>query len=390
MRIAVGLIAVVAVMAVVAVAVVRRGNDHSPPATTPVTAAAVQVTTFGAVAGDGRDDSRAFRKAIEAAGARATPAHPQRVLVPAAGGGAYQIRNIGLRSNVTVEIQGGTVIEPYTAGLSPSASVSLFELVAPDQTERFVRNARLVGVPAPGGGTSRWIADLTRSSPIVKVRAVLIRNARHFVVSHMIGRQVDSDRSGRAPSSYAPVIGMIAGKSPAFSPFEDARDGVVSDIVSTGSPFGFGAVGMNSGEGIRFSQITSQGGVALRLETNRGSIRDVSARGIHCLNGHAALVISVHDQRGSDGLDVSGVTARSCESVVSINAGKGGRFKHISIGGVTATAGPDAQLRALAAHSVFGEWMVGPSRYCVQRIGLPVGWDVHIDGLHCVGTFPGG
>jgi hypothetical protein len=376
-------------MAVIAVAVVRRGNDDATPVTTPV-AGGFPVTGFGAVAGDGQDDSRAFRKAITAAAAGATTTHPQRVLVPAAGGRAYQIRNIGLRSNVSVEIQGGAVIEPYTAGVEPSASISLFELVAPDATERFLRNVRLVGVPPPGGGSPRWTADLTTSSPVVKVRAVLIRNARHFVVSHMTGRQVDTNRSGRAPSSYAPVIGMIAGKSPAFSPFEDARDGVVSDILSTGSPFGFGAVGMNSGEAIHFSQITSQGGVALRLETNRGSIRDVTARGIHCLNGHAALVISVHDQRGSDGLDVSGVSSRSCESVVSINAGNGGRFTHISVGKVTATAGPDAQLRALAAHSVFGEWTVGPSRYCVQRIGEPVGWDVHIDGVHCVGTFPGG
>jgi len=68
-------------------------------------------------------------------------------------------------------------------------------------------------------------------------------------------------------------------------------DGEFSNVHSKMSPYGWGLIQLTGVENLRFFDISSEGGVALRLESYRNNwtpIDNLVADGVRCTNGHDA------------------------------------------------------------------------------------------------------
>jgi hypothetical protein len=156
----------------------------------------------------------------------------------------------------------------------------------------------------------------------------------------------------------------------------------LENVYTVSAPPGYGPVQFGSGVGIRVDGMYSQGGTALRLETDaqkgRYSILDrLTARRIECSGGNAAVSLSPHDQVNGE-VRIHGVTAVGCAYGVKVRdgcrGGCGGSFDAASrLADIRVTGGDDAQLMT------HDGWRVGGSvlgvlddarRYSVQVSGV--------------------
>ena len=248
-------------------------------------------------------------------------------------GGTYTVANLRMRSNVWVQISSKATLR---LGGSVTENSAVFSMGTPGTA--FLTNARITGV----GGS--FTMDLSHS-PNRYVNGIQVRNVRNFQIANMVAIQNDSNERG-APSTYGGVITFhsVPG-SKSGGPYYDPQGGTISNIVTQHSPYAFGAVVLGSGTGLKFSNITSNGGVPLKIETDQhipGRVSSITASGIHCAHGHSGLMLTPHGQDNT-GVHVTTVTANSCESGLRLGQSTGGSFTSSSVSGVSVTAGSGAQ-----------------------------------------------
>jgi hypothetical protein len=205
----------------------------------------------------------------------------------------------------------------------------------------------------------------------------------------MVCIQNNDNPTQEAPSSRKPCISFLPnGTTPTNGVYPAPMNGELTNLHSLNSPYGWGLTQISSGQDIHFSNISSEGGVALRLEnfTQWTPIDRFTADGVRCVNGHNAVQINPHEaQHGA--IQVTNVTAESCESAISLkNSAKlaGSIGAGSSIDGVTVIPGNQAQLRDPAPGGYVGAWVIGPSRWCIDNDD-PLGYTIGLSNVDCGG-----
>ena len=328
------------------------------------------VRNFGATGTGTSNDTAAFERAMAKA-ARVGGV----VYVPAPGN--YRIANVTPPSNTRLLVQAGASLKKYG-----SDNGALFEVRGPNDT-RFVNNVHIQGV----GGT--FTIDLHDAGQ--QTAGIVYRNVRNFSLRNMICIQNNDNPTQKAPSSRRPCVGFLPTPAgPVDGVHNHPIDGELKNIHSRRSPYGWGLTQITGGENLRFFNISSKGGVPLRLENYANHwtpIDNLVAHGVRCKNGHDAVHMNPHGaQHGK--VTIRNVVADSCESALSLkrDAGRvhrGGSFgADSSITGVRVIPGNHAQLRDDAKSGYVSAWVIGPSRWCIDNDD-PLGYTIGLSNVDC-------
>jgi hypothetical protein len=367
---------------------VRDDQAAAPPGGSTAAQPAVNVLDFGARPDGQGDSSRAFSRALDAASHRAAGSagpsgRPQGVVeVPA---GTYRVQNVVFPANVRMEVDAAAVIEVVKGGDGPA-----FEW------QDGVTNVSLVGVGSSSAGkpdaAAGWSVDGSFTFDLdpaetgtgADARGLSVLWATDFLVRNVVIRQGSSCTSCGTDFPNSNSAGITLRSQPGSSEARPLipRRGTFENVYTVGAPPGYGPAQFGSGVGLRIDGMYSEGGTALRLETDaqkgRYSILDrLSARHIECHGGNAAVSLSPHDQVNGQ-VRIHSVTSVGCAYGVKVRdgcrGGCGGSFEAASrIADVHVTGGSDAQLMTRRG------WRVGDSvlgvlddaqRYTVQVRGV--------------------
>jgi hypothetical protein len=255
--------------------------------------------------GDGvTDDSAALQAAIDDASAAVTKNYPvgpngspqNVVTVPA---GTYRVKNILLKSNVRLEADAGASFfqagGPKYVGTQLDATyairrLSIFILDAPapdsaDPNRPPLRNVSLVGVgsssagkPTPAAGwdiSGSFTIDVDTAlggsnqvTPIslAYVDGVLIQNV--ITIQNNMSMNAGGDGSTDTNNYHPAIIFFSSTASPVAGPFYDPHNVVYTNHYHLGGVLGGGANQIQSVHGLTATNISAEGGIALRLEND--------------------------------------------------------------------------------------------------------------------------
>ncbi|WP_075344684.1 right-handed parallel beta-helix repeat-containing protein [Tenacibaculum agarivorans] len=197
----------------------------------------------------------------------------------------YTWGRINLRSNIHLEIEGGTVIKPE---LDRGA---IFNIGASKQGNR-LKNVSIRGV------NGRFTIDLCDPSLTNKfIAAARIGRVDNFLVEKFNIK----DRRSILNS----ILMIHVSGAPEVKP--GANSGIVRNISQTGAHTGYGLVQTYNCDNVLFRNLKCVGGITLRLETDdramkndikngikQGGVNDIFAENIRNTNGLAALMLSPH------------------------------------------------------------------------------------------------
>jgi Bacterial Ig-like domain len=347
------------------------GNTDASPASRnfsvqlPLNRINVTSAPYNATPNDSTNDTTAF----EAAMADADP--NDEVYVPS---GMFRLANVNIPSDTNLAIEAATTIKKYGTNNGP-----VFTMQGVANTS-FVQNIHVYGV---NGSFTMDLSDAPQDTTGLRLRSV-----KNFSIKNM-------DEIGRADPSSAnsvlkPVISFLPmDTTPLNGEYEHPHNGVIENVSAVNQAFGWGATQLTGAEDVHFQDISSEGGVALRLENFEAkatTIDDVTADNIICVNGHNAVNMNPHNADNGD-VHITDVTANSCWQGINLAddpAFPNANFDSPStIDRTTVIAGNNAQ------HPASGDgWTVGPSEWCVDSdVGLV--YSVQITNLDC-GGLPSG
>jgi hypothetical protein len=347
------------------------GNPDATPATSTFTPleSVTNVRDFGATGNGTSNDTAAFERAMAEA-ARVGGA----VYVPAPGN--YRIASVTPPDNTHLQVEAGAVLKKYGRDNGP-----LFNIEGPNDTT-FRTNVHIEGV---GGSFTMDLNDAGQETAGIRYR-----NVRNFSLRNMVCIQNNDNPSQEAPSSRRPCLAFLpTTQTPTSGVYNHPTDGEISDVHSKMSPYGWGLTQLTGGENLRFFDISSEGGVPLRLESYRNNwtpIDNVVADGVRCTNGHDAVHMNPHGAQHRK-VTIRNVVADSCESALSLKVDRvlGGSFgADSSITGVTVMPGNQAQLRDDVTTGYVGAWVRGPSRWCIDN-NDPLGYTIGLSNVDCGG-----
>jgi hypothetical protein len=354
----------------------------------PPTSGAVSVRSFGAVAGDSGDDTRAFQNAIAAASANRFRAggpdgSPQGVVsVPA---GTYRICAVQVKSNVRVEVDAGAVL---LLGASGCANPSVFLLAGG------VRNFSVVGVGSSTAAKPLAVdgRDLSHSFTInlnpavtgatVQQKAISVRWVSDALLENVVTVQNDSRTADGKETS-------LTSKSPAMTFYGEPGSTAaaprlpqrvrVDNVYNVRSPVSYGAVQMSACVDCDLLHVFSEGGVALRLETDAeeayyirtgkhyySTVSNVRADDIHGYNGRQAMTFSPHSQVNGT-VTATHVLSNSTYSAVRLANVKTSGLPLGSFSNDSSVTGVAVRPGLLAQIQFTGGWTTGSSWRAVDN-----------------------
>ena len=414
--------------ALLTTATVIGANAPSATATTvnPSTPGAVSVRAYGAVGDASRDDTAAFLKAEDAAlkaslrfSAGPTGAAQAVVYVPP---GTYRLICLAFRSNIRMEVDAAAVLE-QAGGRYVTTKDSTAPLINWDGPAGSpLTNVTLIGVNQSTGGVKAaadpvfpgWSVagdftfnlDPAATDASVKVAGVQALNVTGFLIQNVFSIQNDTEpatlpptEDGWWPSTRKAALGLRerADTPPDGSIYYDPHNGTVNNWYNVHGPKGFGPNQVNAGHNLSFHHIFSQGGTALRLETDASQgksfaaeLRGVNADDIAGLKCNRAVSFSPHSQFNYD-VHVTSVQALSCaqgvvESIDETNKRPAGAFVNSTIANVSVTGGAGAQ-NGTAPN---GLWSIGTSQKAFAKDkSRQATWSVEYGAgsYSCGGTF---
>ncbi|HVT76310.1 MAG TPA: glycosyl hydrolase family 28-related protein [Acidimicrobiales bacterium] len=409
-------------------AVVPVVGSAPSAAAAAATSGATNVMDYGAHGDGSGDDTSAFTAAMTAAlqpgavrFANGPTGDPQGVVyVPA---GTYRLLNLTFPSNLRLEVDAGAVLEQ--AGGRTATAPAGYASRAPSiilwdgPAGAPVRNVSLVGVGSATGGrktaadpvatgwsvASDFTFDLDPSVTNANntVSAVLAINVDGFAIANVLSIQNDSQPSSTStdwwPSTRkAAFVTRARSDTPIDgSAFYDPHNGTISDWYNVHAPRGFGPNQITSGHNLTFSNLFSQGGTALRLETDNSDgttfgseVRSLSANHVVGQQCNRAVAFAPHEQDNTD-VHVTGVTAIGCyqgviESVdESAPAERRGAFTNSTLDNVSVVSGSGAQLPVQNGN---GTWTVSSSYQALARDRTESWAVVYTAGTYaCTGPF---
>lgn len=370
-------------------------------------------------AGGAIDETDAFRAAMDEAlrGAYRRPngpsGQPQAVVyVPP---GIHRILRLTFPDNVRLEVDAGAVLEQAGGRNAPGGKSRYLIVWDGKDAATPLRNVSLVGVGENNGGpktqaepvASGWnIAnaftmdlDPATTDSNEKVAGIEMLNVDGFLVQNLFSIQnASAPTTGWPTSAKAVMVLRPRDDSPLQAPFAQPHNGTVLHHYNIGSPRGYGPNQIGAGDGLRISGVFSQGGTALRLETDAtkkkafgGEIRGLRADTIEAVDCNRAVSFAPHAQDNYD-VAVRGVVARGCsQGVIESDDEKLGKairggFFDSTISDVTVTSGTAAQNPAKAGGGSKGAWALGPSQSAFAR-DETAKWSVAYSNAHCSGSF---
>ena len=249
-------------------------DDQAPSPGQPAAQPAVNVLDFGAQPAGGGDSSQAFTQALSAATHRAAgppgpSGEPQGIVeVPA---GTYRLENVAFPSNVRMEVDAGAVIEVVKGG---DGAAFLWQ--------DGVTNVSLVGVGSTAEGkpdaAAGWNVDGSFTFDLdpaqtgtgADARGLSVLWAKDFLVQNVVIRQGSSCTSCGTQYPNSNSAGITLRSQPGSSEARPLipRRGTLKNVYTVSAPPGYGPVQFGSGVGIHIDGMYSQGGTALRLETD--------------------------------------------------------------------------------------------------------------------------
>jgi Pectate lyase superfamily protein len=343
------------------------GNPDATPATSTFTPLEIitNVRDFGATGNGTRNDTAAFERAMAEA-ARVGGV----VYVPAPGN--YRIASVTPPDNTHLQVEAGAVLKKYGTKSGP-----LFNIEGPNDTT-FRTNVHIEGV---GGSFTMDLNDAGQ-----KTAGIRYRNVRNFSLRNMVCIQNNDNPSQEAPSSRRPCLAFLpTTMTPIKGVYNHPIDGEISNVHSKQSPYGWGLVQTTGGANLSFTNISSEGGVPLRLENYSNGwtpMKNITADGVTCRNGHDAVHWNPHGAIHPGPLTVKNVTADSCESAISI-AGGGSYGPNSSVDGVTVIPGNQAQDRDSDPTGYSGAWDIAPSKWCVDN--RATSYTINLSNVDCGG-----
>jgi hypothetical protein len=328
----------------------------------PVTTIRENVVDYGATPNDSTNDTKAFMSAMDATGVG------EVTYVP---GGAFRVANVNIPSNTDVEIESSAVIKKFGTTAGP-----LFRERGPTDTT-FAENIHIEGV---GGNFTLDTNDAGQETA-----GVVFQNVRDFSLKNAVCIQNNDNMTQQAPSSRRPCLSFLPTTStPSGGAYNHPTNGLIENVHSLESPFGWGLVQTTGGESLTFTNISGEGGSVLRLENYSNGwtpMKNITATDVTCTDGHNAVMFNPHGASHLGGIHVRDVVADSCEEAVSIT-GDGTYGPDVSVDGVEAIPGLTAQVRDPDPGGYVGAWLIGPSPWCVGDRGT---YPVSISNLSCGG-----
>ena len=394
---------------------------HTALAAAGATPGAVDVRSYGAVGDGTADDTAAFLRAEDAAVASALryPSGPSGapqavVYVPP---GTYRLIRLTFRSNLRMEVDAGAVLEQAGGRFVDTTSMVATLILWDGPGGSPLSNVTLTGVGSstdgikalagpvfPGWSLSSdftFNLDPATTSGSVLEAGVQALNVTDFLIQNVFSIQnatqpasLPTTQDGWWPETQKAALGLRERfDTPSNgSVFYDPHNGTVSNWYNIGAPKGYGPNQVNAAHNVRFQHIFSQGGTAMRFETDASQgksfaseIRGVSADDIAGLNCNRAVSFSPHAQMNYD-VAVTHVQAVSCaagvvESIDGTNKLPPGAFINSSIANVSVRSGNAAQN---ASPSGPGLWTVGVSQTAFAKDkSRQASWSV----LYAAGTF---
>ncbi len=373
-------------------------------------------------------------------------ATPQAIVyVPA---GTYQIKGVttsdalGTYSDVRLEISADAVFRESTT--STSIASSLFAIDSPSASGP-VQNITLIGV-GTGADTSlkQGIAagwDVSHSFAVdvdpattgadPNLEPLLIEYAQGVLVQNLFSIANDSNADATPPTFLNPFTKLYGhNDSPDSAHFYGPSQITYANHYHLHGCLGCGAIQVQGGRTLAFTQIFSSGGIALRFETDRvgdytlnengcnslaqggggldctctsampcallyySEIADAHADTISCVAGHSAVSFVPHNQV-NETVDVQHVSSTNCDTAIETGDGTlddrlpAGSFGATTVEGVAcagSSSGDDE-----AQHDTAGPqmWLAG------QESTSPVCWasatsvPLTITGCTMTGLFAG-
>lgn len=294
------------------------------------------VTHYGAKAVATNNDSTAFTKAIAAASA----AHGT-VTVPA---GVWRIYGVKLKSNVTMNFDPGAVVEEYGKTAGPLMTL-----------DGGISNVTLQGV----GGRFTLNLDPKATGASSSVMGISVKNVKNFKISNIHIVQNQSNTGGLAPDNvHAAIVyrRMKVGQGPSY--------GAMANIDTVTAPRGYGPTQITGGDHLTFTNISSDGGEAVRLETDGGGapgLDTVTVDTASCVNGNAAVAVVPH---GATDIHIrfSNITSVSCDYGFKTRGGT-----DVALDNAVVTAGSNAQVPTGALNGQ--AWVWAKSQGCYENDG---------------------
>lgn len=406
------------------------GRHPRPSASTTIPAAgqtpgATSVRAFGATGAGLGDDTGAFLRAQDAAIAstvrRAGGPTGQAQAVVYVPPGTYRLLHLAFRSNVRMEVDAGAVLEQAggrSAKISdgPASLIDWDALPGPP-----LANVSLVGVNTSTGALKAlanpvfpgwdlspdFTFDLDPAATNGSVLDVALQaaNVSGFLIENVYSIQNDyrpavapSTVDGWWPDNQKAALGMREnpGTPADGSMFYDPHNGTVDNWYNIRGTKGYGPDQIGAGHNLTFRHIFTEGGTALRLETDASQgkpfaseIRGLVADDIAGLDCNRAVSFTPHAQQNFD-VHVTSVRAVSCsegvvESISPTGSLPPGAFTGSTISGVTVTAGGQAQNGVPGST---GYWTVGESlKAFAKDQAAHAPWSVRYGPFSCSGSF---
>ena len=320
-------------------------SDFSTPTTKNV------VTDYGVDNYDNKDDSPLLQKAINTLSKNGGG----EIIIPE---GVYYFTDIQLKSNIKILIDPQASIRPYINNIDKNGLKAIFTL---GLKSSLVENVVITGLDKNKRFTVQLpaIKEKTGKSPkkpfnnVYGVRVFHLMNVKNFKISNV---NVFDSKTKFSVIGMGPIVrGEHKGTQP--------TQGEVSNLSAFNTAYGYGAIQVQGGDNIFFKNIMSEGGATLRLETGYsvmndlqiGSVSNIKAENISCIDGSAALTLSPHSMQLNENIDAQNVTSDNCNFAVRIAAGyvatkqknkslTAGVFKNVTIHGVDATFGYRSQI----------------------------------------------
>ncbi|GJM64286.1 hypothetical protein [Persicobacter diffluens] len=225
----------------------------------------------------------------------------------------YKWNDILLQSNVHLEIEAGTIIQPES-----NSTRRIFNLGGNSSNNSRIENVSIEGV---GGRFTVDISDPAfTNNNLVAFRVGRVDNFKLFSFD------IEDRRS-----SVASICLVYVGNTNETRPW--ATNGVIQGITQYNAHTGYGLVQCYSAENILFKNIICHGGVTLRLETDdkvmkeeikfgakEAGVDQIFASNVRCTNGISPLMFSPHFMKNGS-VTVDRVVANGCAFAVRVEQG---------------------------------------------------------------------
>lgn len=293
-----GSIGLVTPLSVVGAATIDKSSYYTPPS--QIGCLKDVVADFGAHRASGSRQNERFQRAVDSV---AECEGGGILTVPP---GSYYLKGIELKSNVHLRIDQRAIFHPSNRFRDEGSAIFEIGLDVPET----IRNVSIVG---KGSG---FTFDLRTGGD--REAAIQVGDARNFKISNFT---VKDRQTVLSSVNFRISVGPR-------DEINWAHDGIVEKAHQIGADIGYGLIQVHALKHVLFDDISSQGGVALRLEPDtprmrlfrQGGVFDLRARNVGCSDGMAAVMLQPHVTKNGS-VTIDGVHSDSCGFTVRTEPG---------------------------------------------------------------------